>query len=73
MNTKLKGELIEQCANFNIFQTEYNGCPIIYRVWKNGKTEFKITQDLINSGLATVSSGILKADKEYWIDPYKRG
>ena len=73
MNKNLNGELIEQCANFNIFQTEHNGYTIIYRVWKNGKTEFKITAYLINSGLATVSSGILKADKEYWIDPYKRG
>lgn len=69
----LNGTLVEECANFNIFQAECNGFPIVYRVWKNGKVEFKVTEDLVNSGLAKVESRVLQIDKEYWIDLTKRG
>jgi hypothetical protein len=73
MAIEIKGILMESCANFNIFQAEYNGFPIVYRVWKNGKVEFKVTEDLVNSGLAKVESRVLQSDKEYWIDLTKRG
>lgn len=73
MAIEINGTLIDSCANFNIFQAEYNGFPIVYRAWKNGKIEFKVTEDLVNSGLAKVESRVLQSDKEYWIDLTKRG
>ncbi len=73
MAIEINGALIDSCANFNIFQAEYNGFPVVYRVWKNGKVEFKVTADLVNSGLAKVESRVLQSDKEYWIDLTKRG
>lgn len=73
MAIEINGTLIDSCANFNIFQAEYNGFPVVYRVWKNGKVEFKVTADLVNSGLAKVESRVLQSDKEYWIDLTKRG
>jgi hypothetical protein len=73
MAIEINGTLTDRCANFNIFQAEYNGSPVVYRVWKNGKVEFKVTEDLVNSGLAKVESRVLQSDKEYWIDLTKRG
>ncbi|WP_042368218.1 hypothetical protein [Bacteroides neonati] len=74
MANEINGTLIERCANFNIFQAEYNGYPIVYRVWKNRKVEFKVTEDLVNAGLAiVVEPGVLESNKEYWIDPTRRG
>ncbi|SBW03841.1 hypothetical protein KL86DYS2_12507 [uncultured Dysgonomonas sp.] len=73
MAIEIKGTIIDQCAHFNIFQAEHNGFSIIYRVWRNGKVEFKVTANLISSGIAKVESGILQDGKEYWIDVTKRG
>lgn len=69
---EIKGTLIEECAHFNIFEAEYNSSKIIYRVWRNGKVEFKITEELINSGLCQVPNSFSLVG-ECWIDPYKRG
>lgn len=73
MAIEINGTLIDSCANFNIFQAEYNGFPVVYRVWKNGKVEFKVTADLVNSGLAKIESRVLQSDREYWIDLTRRG
>lgn len=73
MKTEINGTIIDVCANFTIFQAEHNGYPIIYRTWKNGKIEFKATQDLINSGIAKMPDGFELPKKECWIDLNKRG
>ena len=61
----LNGTLVEKCANFNIYQDNYKGFPITYRVWKDGTIQFKITEGLINSGLVKLTGRISITDNDW--------
>jgi hypothetical protein len=61
----LNGNLVEECANCKIYQDNYKGFPIIYRVWKDGTIQFKITEDLINSGLVKVKGTMPITDNDW--------
>lgn len=57
-------------ANYTVYQTEYNGYPILFRDNKEtGKRKFKITEDLIKSGFVKVSKDFdFNEYKDKWIE-----